>query len=168
MACTLTQDITKGCRDSVGGIKTIYLAELSRKGSVTQASGVITAWTMSSGSFWTYELEMGVASYTQTIKPNRTNGTTYYEQSITFTIPKTQATLSQEFKLLAQNDLMVIALDRNGKYFLLGEANGLSMADSTNETGTAMADFNGYRITLTGSEETIAPEVQSGVVATII
>lgn len=164
MACVLTTSIAKGCRDSIGGIKTIYVAELSRKGTVTQASGVITAWTMSSGYFWTYDLEMGVAQFTETIKPSRTNGTLYYEQSVTFTLPKQQATTAQELKLLAQNDVMIIALDRNGKYWLLGEANGLSMADSTGATGTAMADFNGYTLTLAGMEETHAPEVTSSLI----
>lgn len=167
MACVLTTSITKGCRDSIGGIKTIYVAELSRKGSVTQASGVITAWTMSSGYFWTYNLEMGVASATQTIKPNRTNGTTYYEQSVTFTIPKQQATTAQELMLLAQNDVMIIVLDRNGKYWLLGENNGVSMADSTAETGTAFADFNGYNLTLTGMEAALAPEVTSSLITSL-
>lgn len=167
MACVLTTGITKGCRDSIGGIKTIYVAELSRKGSVTQASGVITAWTMSSGTFWTYNLEVGVASFAQKNTVNRTNGSNYVDQSVTFTIPKQQATLAQELMLLSKNDLLVIALDRNGIYWLLGENNGLAISENSAETGTAFGDFNGYKITLNGMESSFAPQVTSSLMTTL-
>lgn len=165
--CVLTTSIAKGCRDSIGGIKTIYVAELSRKGSVTQASGVITAWTMASGTFWTYNLEVGVAQFTQKNTVNRTNGSNFIDQSITFTIPKQQASLAQELLLLSKNDLLIIALDRNGKYWLLGENNGMSITENSGETGTAFGDFNGYKLTATGMEASFGPEVTASLISSL-
>jgi hypothetical protein len=57
MACLLTSGYTLDCADSVGGIKKIYITELANKGSITAASGIITAFTLSAGKkFFTYEL----------------------------------------------------------------------------------------------------------------
>ena len=50
MACTIIQGETIDCRDSVGGIKEIYLTEFANvpQGNITATSGTITAMTCSS------------------------------------------------------------------------------------------------------------------------
>jgi hypothetical protein len=169
MACALTQDITLGCRDSVGGIKTIYVTELANKNAITSASGIITAFTLTTGKqFWQYDIEKEVGSVTENIQTSVENGTVFYEQDVTFTLNKVQASLQQEIKLLAQNRVMVIALDRNGKYWLLGENNGCDLQPSTAATGKAMGDFNGYTLNLKGKETAPANEVTSSLIATLI
>jgi hypothetical protein len=47
---------------------------------------------------------------------------------------------------------LVIVLDNNGRYWLLGAANGLEASAGTAGTGTAFGDRSGYEMTLTGME----------------
>ena len=166
MACVLTSGYTLDCADSVGGIKKIYITELSNKASITAASGIITAFTLSAGKkFFTYELQKETSNLVENITRNSANGTTFYEQVLQFTIRKMAASLRNEIKLLAQNNVMIIVLDRNGKYWLLGENNGCEMTNSTAATGTAMGDFNGYTLNFQGMEEAPCQEVSSGLIA---
>ena len=168
MACNLTSGYSLDCADSVGGIKKIYVTELANKNTLTAASGVITAFTLSTGKqFWTYELQKETSNLVENITRNEANGTTFYEQVLQFTIRKMAASLRNEIKLLAQNRVMIIVLDRNGKYWLLGENNGAEMTNSTAATGTAMGDFNGYTLNFRGTEEAPAQEVSSGLIATL-
>jgi hypothetical protein len=166
MACVLTSGYQLDCADSIGGIKTIYVTELGNKASITAASGVITAFTLTSGKkFFVYELQKETSNLVENITRNEVNGTTFYEQVLQFTVRKMQASLRNEIKLLAQNRLMIIVLDRNGKYWLLGENNGCEMTNSTGATGTAMGDFNGYTLNFRGAEENPAQEVAANLIA---
>lgn len=168
MSCALTQGYTLDCRDNVGGIKEIYITELGNKATLTAASGVITAFTLSSGKqFFKYELEKETAELTENFQTNDVNGTVFYEQDIMLPIRKLQASTRNEIKLLAQNRLMIIVKDRNGKYWLLGENNGCELQPSTGKTGKAMGDFNGYELTFKGKEEDPMQEVSSGLIATL-
>lgn len=49
MACALTQDLTLDCRDSVGGLKEVYVIELGNVSTMTVTSGVVTALTKATG-----------------------------------------------------------------------------------------------------------------------
>jgi len=168
MACALTSGYTLYCADSVGGIKKKYYTELANKSTLTSASGVITAFTLSTGKqFFTYELQKETSNVVENITRNEANGTTFYEQVLQFTVRKLQASLRNEIKLLAQNRVMIIALDRNGKYWLLGECNGCEMTNSTAGTCTAMGDFNGYTLNFRGTEEAPMQEVSSGLISTL-
>lgn len=171
MACNILSGYTNTCRDSIGGIKTIYITELSNKASatvITSTSGNITnvASFLSTGKkFWTFELTQATANYVQTPKPNSPNGSFYVEQTLGFKIPKFSATFSYQLKNLAQNDLMAIAYTMNGDYVLLGEKNGLKMQDSTQPSGTAMADFSGYDLVFKAEENDMALLVPSGIIS---
>ena len=59
MACAIVSGYALDCKDTVGGIKTVYITELANVSSVTEnASGYVTAITMSgSKKFFTYALE---------------------------------------------------------------------------------------------------------------
>ena len=166
--CAIISGYTKDCRNSIGGIKTVYITELQNKSSITSASGAISAFTLTSGKkFWTFELEQATATASEVVKPNGPNGTYYVEQTLNFKVPKRSALFSYQIKNLAQNDLMVIVLDMNGTYWLLGENNGLKMQDSTNPFGTAMADMNGYDLQFLAMENDNAKTVASKLIATL-
>lgn len=169
MACALTSSYTLDCRDNVGGIKKVYFTELANVTSFTSASGVITAITMvSTKVFRVYELEKETGEFSDNPTTSQENGTLYYEQDLTVPIRKLSATLSSEIKLLAQNRLVAIVLDRNGKYFVLGKNNGMELEPSTGKSGKAMGDYNGYNLVFKGKEEDFAYETSSAVVAGVI
>lgn len=166
--CAIVGGYTKDCRNSIGGIKTVYITELQNKSAITSASGAITAFTLTSGKkFWTFELEQATATASEVLKPNAPNGSFYVEQTLNFKVPKRSASFSWQLKNLGQNDLMAIVLDMNGVYWLLGEVNGLKMQDSTNPYGTAMADMNGYDLQFLAMETDPARTVASGLIATL-
>jgi hypothetical protein len=150
---------TLDCRDSKGGIKTIYIADLANVGTPTTASGVITAWTAANGDFWTYQVRPEVSNATFTANVSDANGTSFYTHAVNFTTYKMSGTKNQNFMVLAQKRVVIIvkanALDSTGTalYYVYGLNNGLNMTTSTGETGTAMGDLNGYKYAFTGSDE---------------
>ena len=155
MSCSLTTGYALGCRDAVGGIKTIFVQTLNATGSVnTNGSGLVTGFTPTSvsGSWFEYDLTKATSSMTETLNASTENGTLFYTPEVTFTINKLQTSVRNELRLLARNRLLVIVLDNNGRYWLLGAANGLEASAGTAGTGTAFGDRSGYELTLSGME----------------
>lgn len=169
MACVLTQGREIDCRDSVGGVAEIYITELSNKLALTASSGTITAHTLSSGKkYWTYKLEKENAEFTEVEQASVENGTLFYETTLTFTIPKMSASFRNELNLLAQNRLMIIIKDNNGKYWLMGQTNGADKV-GTNEakSGKAFGDRNGYTLSFMAKEPSPMNEVTSSLLSTL-
>jgi hypothetical protein len=61
--------------------------------------------------------------------------------------------------MLGQDSLLVIAKDKNGNYFLMGENDGAELSAGNAGTGKALTDLNGYNITLTAMEGDYAPQI---------
>jgi hypothetical protein len=154
MSCSLTTGYALGCRDSVGGIKTIYVQSFIPTGSCNaNLSGAVTGFTgYASGGFFEYDLTKATSSLTETLNASIENGSVYYTPEVTFTINKLQVAVRNELRLLARNRLLVIVQDNNNRYWVLGAANGLEATAGTAGTGTAFGDRNGYEMTLTGME----------------
>lgn len=168
MACVLTSDQSLGCRDAVGGIKAVYLTELANKEAITSSAGNITGFTLASTKqFWIYELEKETAECVEKPTPSPENGTLFYETELKIMLHKRSAALSQELHLVAQNRLMIIILDRNGNYWLMGEENGAELAPSESAFGKAMGDANGYALTFIAKEKLPMNTVASNLIATL-
>jgi hypothetical protein len=154
MACTLVQGRAIDCRDAVGGVAEVYIAEFTNVDSVTDSSGTVTAISMASGSkYWIYRMEKENASLVERETASVENGTIFYEQELTFTLKKMSASLRNEIKNLAQNRLSIIVKDNNGVYWLMGQVNAVDKV-GTNEavTGQAFGDLQGYTLTFMGKE----------------
>lgn len=166
MPCALTQGYTLDCKDSLGGIKAVWMIESGNVTAVTEASGIVSAITKSAGKvFRKYELVKATGSLTETITASVENGTVFYAQELSIVLNKLQANTRNEILLLAQNTLMVVVQDANDKYWLLGRTQGCDVTGGTAATGTAQGDRNGYTLTITGAEKQLAPEVNSGIIA---
>ena len=166
MACALTQGYSLDCRDSLGGITEVYFIEKGNVASTTEASGVITAITKGSGKvFRKYELVPGTSSLTENINANVQNGTVFYAQELSIILNKLQANTRNEILLLAQNTLVAVVGDNNGKYWYLGKVSGINMTGGNGATGTAQGDRSGYTLTFSASEKAMAPEVSSSIIA---
>jgi len=169
MACTIIEGITLDCRQGAGGIKTLYLTEFANVSSITSSSGQVSAITMASGKkFWTVEVELEDAQLNEDATVSVENGTTFYAQTLTFSVYKMTAKNRNIVRLLTQNRLMVIAQDADDVYHLLGETRAMHLTASASTTGKAMGDKNGYNITLTGKEPLPANKVNSGVIAGLL
>jgi hypothetical protein len=168
MACALTQGYTLDCKDSLGGLKSIYLISHADVASVTESAGVVSTITKDVGKvFYKYELVRNTSSFTENITASVENGTVFYAQELTIVLNKLQVNTRNEILLLAKNVLMCVAEDANGKYWLLGRFQGLDITGGSSATGTAQGDRNGYTLTFSGGEKELAPEVASGVIATL-
>lgn len=168
MACALTQGYTLGCRDSAGGIKSVYFIEFDNVSGVTEAAGTVSAIAKANGGkFYKYNLQRATGSFNEAYNDSAENGTTFHLQTLTIILNKMQAATSQEIKLLAQNKLMAVVEDRNSKYWLLGRENGLERSGGQAGSGTAMGDRNGYELTFTSDNVAPVPEVASGIIAAL-
>ena len=140
--------------------------ELGNLSSYTEASGVVTAITKASGKkFYKYNLVKQTAMFEDTLTVSEENGTVFADQKLSIVLNKLQANTRNELLLLAQNLLVCVVADRNGKYFILGLTNGLVITTAKGETGTKMRDRNGYTIEFVGAEPSLAQEVSSGIIA---
>ncbi len=154
MSCSLTTGYALGCRDSVGGIKAIYVQAFNATGSVnTNGSGTVTGFTgYSASGFFQYDLTKATSSLTETLTASTENGTLFYAPEVTFTINKLQVAVRNELRLLARNRTIVIVQDNNSRYWVLGADNGMEVTAGTAGTGTAFGDRSGFDITLSGME----------------
>jgi hypothetical protein len=166
MPCALTQGYTFDCKDNIGGLKSVWFIGWNDVSSVTVASGLVSAITKSAGKvFYKYQLVRNTASFTENIAGSIENGTVVYNQELTIVINKMNVSMRNEILLLAQNNLMAVVEDQNGRYWLGGRYNGLDLLTGSSSTGTAQSDRNGYTLTFSGGEKELAPEVSSGIIA---
>ena len=170
MACVTTRSRSLDCRDSIGGISVVYIADWSDKGTPTLSatSGTITNWSDAASAFYTYEVRPETASASYNATPSTPNGTVFYTHTISFQLEKLSGYEGVENDILAKGRFLIIYKDRNGKYMLLGYNNGMMCSAMENSTGTAMADFSGSKFTFTSNEETPAYEVSSGIISGLL
>lgn len=168
MACALTQGYTFDCKDNIGGLKSVWFIAWNDVTAITEASGTVTAITKAGGKvFYKYQLVRNTASFTENIAGSIENGTVVYNQELLIVINKMQVSMRNEILLLAQNNLMAVVEDQNGRYWLAGRYNGLDLLTGTAGTGVAQADRNGYSLTFSGGERQLAPAVADAVIATL-
>jgi hypothetical protein len=165
--CVLTQGFAIGCSDSVGGITEFIIGNFGDLGTITEDATGITA--ISGAAFaYTYEAEKATSTLAEAITVSRENGTVFYEQTASYILNKTSQAKRNEIKLLAQAKLAVIVKDKNGVYWLMGQASGVRLEPSTTEWGTAMGDRNGYTLNFKSEEISPMSEVASGVIAALL
>jgi hypothetical protein len=168
MSCVLTTAIAKPCGDGVSGLKKIWAVEHAALNAITETAGVVTAMTLDAGkAFFGWSFEPGQAQMTAPILRSRENGTTYYEHKLAVKFNRFETTKRNEIKIVAAADTAMIALDRNGKYWLLGKNNGMTLESGTGDSGKAMGDFAGFDLNFTGAEEDLPVEINSATITSL-
>lgn len=168
MACALTQGYSLECRDNAGGAVSVYLIEAANVSGVTSASGLVSVIAKANNKrFWKYNQIRGNSEAKEEIESNEANGVVVYNQTINLVLTKMQAAIRNEIILLAQNYLIAVVQDRNGKYWLYGYPDGLVLTTGSAGTGKAGTDLNGYTLNFTAQQAALALEVESSVIATL-
>jgi hypothetical protein len=157
MACDLTLGRIEPCKDSVGGLKSLYFVNYGDLGTITYDTTDTDVIDAVAGTPDAYKYDIkGASSFTQNIQSSRDTGTTAFEQVLEVTLKKLTIADHKELKILAFGRPHVIVEDYNGNFFLAGLEHGAEVTGGTIVTGTAMSDLSGYTLTLTGMERTPA------------
>jgi len=163
--CDITSGFTLGCRDNSGGIKNLYILSGSVD-TITDASEGLINGISGSGEFFKFELFRQTSDFVETITSTPENGTIFYEQAVNAIFFKLQSSTRNQMRVLAKNPNLKIIVETNngsedgvGKFFYLGEENGLQLTGGTGASGTAFGDLNGYTLNFVGQEPEPASEV---------
>lgn len=170
MACNQTlSGIVRDCAPSMGGIIEALAANREDITAVTVSSDMITAITMaSSAKFKKYELTRNTGSLTSSYQINKENGTKYVQSDLVLPFNRMETAKRVEIKALAENDLVLIVKDANGKYWYLGYDEPVTASAGEGLTGTARADRNGYGVTLQDNSKDLPYEVDPDIIAGLL
>ena len=172
--CDITSGFTLGCRDNTGGIRNLYILSGSVAALTGEDVGLITDIS-GSGVFYKFELFRQTSDYSEAISSTPENGTVFYEQTVNAVFFKLQSSTRNQVRVLAKNPNLKVIVETNngsvdgvGKFFYLGQNNGLQLLSGTDATGTAFGDLNGYNLTFTGQEPEPASEISGSVLADVL
>lgn len=163
MACNTLSAFALGCKDNSGGIREVYIGKFEKNQTyvlgTSSNTDMIESFTGTTASFHFFEQSRDTASATDNGEGNIQNHTTTFTPTLTITVPKMTAALQSAVKTLIQGKWRIIYLDNNGRYFYLGDKNGLDVLTSNGGAGQTMDSLNGYTITFEGKEQNPAIEV---------
>jgi hypothetical protein len=152
MGLEITASRLKGCKDSIGGVKKVYLFAFEK-----HARSLIVVEDMVLTSF----PETDIYPFEAVNDPNFTNngeeneGGKFYNEGLDLSFKG--IFVYDEFEIFLKKDLRCIIEDRNGKLRMLGLRNGLIVERLNRTTGDAKNSLSGYTFNLQGQEENIAP-----------
>ena len=150
MACDLTQGRKVPCKDVIGGIVRAWFIDFGDLGTITKVDDEITDL---SGTFTCFQYDLkGTNSLETAITSSRENGTTFFEETLTLTLPKLSKEDNKELKLMAYGRPHIAVEDRNGNFMLCGLEHGMDVTGGSIATGQNFGDLSGYSLTLTGQE----------------
>ena len=159
MACSIANGRVEQCKDSVSGLRNIYFINYQIEPShvtydVTNTD-LITAVT-NVDSLYKFELKSTENSFEQTINSDRNNGTTFFTQTLNIKLKKQDIATSKSIKLLSYGRPHVVIQTNSNQFFLMGLNHGADVTAGALSSGSDMASFNGYSLTLEAQEECYA------------
>ena len=170
MGCKTLSGMGLDCRESVGGIKEVYILGDRSEATVTVANDAITTIALSVGSdkFLPYKFRKQTGSMVSTINTSEENGTTFVQTDVTLVFHKMEAKKRLEISALMVGDCAMLVKDGNDKYWFLGFDEPVTLTAGTAGTGTAKGDKNGYDLTLTDLSNTLPYEVSKTIAEGLI
>ncbi len=165
MACSVTvTGRALPCKESLGGIKQIWIAPYAVAGVVSTydpvSAGTIDDMT-AAVVFKNYDMHKNTGSFTQTVNASVENGTIFYTQVVSCVFSKEIAADISNFQDLTKGRVYIIVQDVNDNLFAMGHTRGCELTGGTLESGVAMGDFNGLKYEFTAEEFIAAPFVSS-------
>jgi hypothetical protein len=163
MACDLTRGRLIDCKDSIGGLKAIYICKAYNNNIEAVAAISTTEMTDAGFDTWSaaetsktivfkYDLVPNLSSMTVNVNSDNANGTTFFTQTLSVTLQKIDHDMTNELRLMAYSRAQIFVQDENDNVYLLGMVNGCHVSGGTVITGTAKGDLTGYTIEW-GAEE---------------
>lgn len=149
--CELSIGMSLDCKDSLGGIKKIVLADKTNIDSFTlDANEIVTAILANNANeIYTYELPTQTGSFEETINFNRDNGTVFYTQTVNIMLQKLSSAKRLELQNVAKARVIVFVNDSNDNWWAVGYEYGADLSTATAATGTVLGDMNGFILAFT-------------------
>ena len=159
MACSLTlAGRGVGCKDALGGIKRIYIANWTEGMWDEIASGAVDGLSGTDAiNFYTYDMNRGSGSLNQTITSSIENGTVFFDQALTANFSKLAAADITELQNVTKGRMSVLVEDNNGNWFVMGHSRGVEASGGVVQTGTGSGDLNGFTLEMNAQEVAAAP-----------
>tara|TARA_R100001198_G_C5178693_1_gene176296 strand:- start:204 stop:809 length:606 start_codon:yes stop_codon:yes gene_type:complete len=167
MSCLLTLGRKVDCKNSIGGLRTIYI--LPNYCGNIEASATIANQQMSDADFadWDtfgaptgskqtllqYDLRPNLSSLTVNFNSDAATGTTFFSAVLALTLQKIDIDSTNQLKLAAYNRSQIFVRDANDNVFLIGMNTGCNLTSGTMVTGAAKGDLSGYTIEFTAEEK---------------
>ena len=162
MACELTAGFNLDCKDTIGGIKAIYLQQHEDfLTGVTADASTEEIDALPTKTIYKYICPKHTGSFTEEVASSVENGTIFYTQTVTATFFKLSAPRRKQLELLGKNRLVVFVQDNNDNIWMVGRMDGAEVTAASTATGVAKGDLNGYTITLTAEEKNKAYRLES-------
>ena len=161
MACELTAGFNLDCKDSIGGIKAIYLQQHADFLTNISIDGAEEVNGLPTATIYKYICPKHTGSFTEEVASSVENGTIFYTQTVTATFFKLTAERRKQLDLLGKNRLVVFVQDNNDNIWMVGRFDGAEVTAASTATGVAKGDLNGYTITLTAEEKNKAYRLES-------
>jgi len=165
MNCTsyTLSGLNAGCKDSVGGVAKVWLADasnikwtISNDGTIAPTGGITEEWKV-------YNLRKGAGSMTSTLTVNDNAGS-YFTTEVVMNFLKMENAKRIEVMAMLMGQCTGVVKDRNGKYWAIGIENPLEGSAGTGETGTAAGDANQYTVTISVDEAELPREITDSTV----
>lgn len=152
----------------MGGIKRVLAANRDEIGEISLSEDKVSAIDTGEGKFKVYAFPRNTGSMASNYQISAENGTRYVQTDLVLVFNRMETTKRVEMTALAQNDLVLIVEDANGKYWLLGKDEPVRATAGDGQTGTARADRNGYSITLQDNSHEMPYEVDESIIAGLV
>ena len=155
MSCLTTAGMQINCRESIGGIKAIYLgayADFDNKAVIDPVTNIVTAFTIG-GDVYEFALPKHTGSFTEEAAISVENGTIFYTQTVVAMFHGMTAARSLELQNISKGRNVLFVQDNNDNFWMLGYKDGVQVTAFTTASGTAKGDMSGYTITFTGEEK---------------
>lgn len=156
MSCIIDDGYALGCRDSMGGIKTVYITNFDPLAAFSTIAGEIGNYataTTPAPVYYKFDQFTEAASFTQTGTYSLENGTVFYDQQLTLMFHKQSTELRNKLLVLSQARMHIIIEDQNGNYWLMAKENGAYALSADIQSGKAFGDMNGVTLVLQGKEK---------------
>ena len=167
MACS---DITAGiglqCKQGIGGVQSIYIFN-NLEDPFTITGSEATAMNVLLTTSYQFEVLGDGNILEQNITSDRNTFTSINTQTITAILGVMSATKHATLELLTKGYPMAVIRDRNGLFHAVGITDGIDFANVAT-TGGVKGDFNGYTLTGTSMEGTLAPILDSATVTAFL
>lgn len=162
MACELSAGFKLDCKETIGGVRNLFIGNLSDFQSGVVYSGLNDEISdLPTATIYQFTLPKHTGSFTEEVASSVENGTIFYTQTITATFFALTAPRRKQLELMAKNRLVLFVQDNNNNIWMVGKVDGAEVTAMSTATGTAKGDLNGYTITFTAEEKNKAYRLES-------